>query len=137
MATWAMRQRYAWIDAKLAAGETFTREDISRAFTVTKQTASATVGEYRALQPDALRYDACAKVFCRSDWGAPTMESWKARADALQVALQQLTFAARTSGGTSGPDEFLMQACERAEAVVARAAISKVTGSSVAGTEEA
>lgn len=89
MATWAMRQRYAWIDAKLAAGETFTREDIVQAFTVTKQTASATVAEYRELQPDALRYDASAKVFCRSDWTAPKLEGWRGRAERAEVVLTE------------------------------------------------
>lgn len=67
MATWAMRQRYAWIDARLAADEPFNRDDIVSAFTVTKQTASATVREYQALQPDALRYCSVRKAFVRAD----------------------------------------------------------------------
>lgn len=33
-------------------------------------------------------------------------------------ALRALVFAARTSGGTAGPDEALMAACERAEAIL-------------------
>jgi hypothetical protein len=67
MATWAMRQRYAWIEARIAAGESFTREDIVRAFTVTKQTASATLREFRELHPDMVRYDGSRKAFVRAD----------------------------------------------------------------------
>ena len=62
-----MRQRYAWIDARLASGEPFNRDDIVRAFTVTKQTASATISEYQALKSDALRYDGARKAFVRAD----------------------------------------------------------------------
>lgn len=71
MATWAMRQRYAWIEARLAAGDAFNREDIVAAFTVTKQTASATLGEFQKLHPGKLAYDASGKVFVRSDAVAP------------------------------------------------------------------
>ncbi len=70
MATWAMKQRYAWIDARLAEGGSFNRDDIVQAFTVTKQTASATVAEYRALHPDTLRYDGSRKAFVRADAAA-------------------------------------------------------------------
>src|ERR1700761_426881 len=67
MSTWAMRQRYAWIDARLAASAAFNRDDIVRAFTVTKQTATATIRQYQALQPGACRYDASRKAFVRDD----------------------------------------------------------------------
>jgi hypothetical protein len=67
MATWAMKQRYDWITQKLEAGERFTRGDLVKTFYVTTQTASATLNEYRALHPDALRYDASAKAFMRAD----------------------------------------------------------------------
>ena len=38
---------------------------------------------------------------------------------ALREALRKLTFAARTSGGTAGPDAALMAACDEAEAALA------------------
>lgn len=67
MATWAMRQRYDWIKSRLDAGETFNRDDLVRAFTVTKQTATATISQYRDLNPGALRYDGSLKAFVKSD----------------------------------------------------------------------
>lgn len=39
--------------------------------------------------------------------------------DELVDALKHITFIARTSGGTPGPDAELMAACERAEATIA------------------
>lgn len=38
--------------------------------------------------------------------------------DAMRKALRKLTFAARTSGGTAGPDPDLMKACDDAEAIL-------------------
>ena len=117
MATWAMRQRYAWIDARLAAGEPFNRDDLVKAFTVTKQTASATIHQYQELQPDALRYDVSRKAFVRSD--APATAGLSRREIALSDALRRLVMLARTSGGTAGPDAALMAACAEVEAVLA------------------
>lgn len=37
---------------------------------------------------------------------------------ALWAALKRLTFAARTAGGTAGPDAELMAACDQAEAAL-------------------
>lgn len=65
MATWAMRKRYEWITATLDNGESFRRNDLVQAFTITKTTASATIAEYRALHPGVLRYDAHRKAFVR------------------------------------------------------------------------
>lgn len=67
MATWAMRKRYEWIAAKLEAGESFGRADLVEAFTITTQTASATVGEFMELNPGKLRYDKSRKAFVRDD----------------------------------------------------------------------
>lgn len=44
---------------------------------------------------------------------------------ALAKALKDLTFAARTSGGTPGPDAGLMSACDAAETALARVALAK------------
>ena len=44
-----------------------------------------------------------------------------AAAPDLLEALRKLTMMARTSGGTSGPDDDLMRACEAAEAAIAKA----------------
>lgn len=38
--------------------------------------------------------------------------------DKLREALKNLTLMARTSGGTTGPDRKLMEACEKAEAIL-------------------
>lgn len=38
-----------------------------------------------------------------------------ARIAELEKVLKELTFAARTTGGVAGPDEFLMRACRHAE----------------------
>lgn len=40
----------------------------------------------------------------------------------LRDVLKRLAFAARTSGGTPGPDKGLMAACDDAEALLAKAA---------------
>lgn len=88
MATWAMRKRYEWIDARLAANAPFNRDDIVQAFTVTKQTASATIREYCALQPDALRYDGARKAFVRAD----TPEGAKGLTRRERAALDVLTW---------------------------------------------
>lgn len=96
MATWAMKQRYAWIEQRLAAGEQFTRSDIVNAFTVTKQTASATVAEFSELNPGAMRYDAGRKAFVRSD-AAPFSKrkpsDWRATALGLLEALKRIEAA--------------------------------------------
>lgn len=44
-----------------------------------------------------------------------------ARIAELEKVLKELTFAARTSGGISGPDEFLMRACRKAEILLSSA----------------
>lgn len=67
MATWALRKRYEWIAGKLAAGESFGRADLVEAFTITTQTASATVSEFMELHPGQLRYDRSRKAFVRDD----------------------------------------------------------------------
>jgi hypothetical protein len=38
----------------------------------------------------------------------------------LRTALQQLIFAARTTGGTAGRDEYLCAACDEAERILSR-----------------
>lgn len=88
MATWAMRKRYEWITARLEAGEPFTRMDICDAFTVTKQTVSATVAQYDRLHPGAMRYDTARKAFVRGD--ALPLPS---KADARRLAADGLAFA--------------------------------------------
>lgn len=67
MATWAMKQRYAHIDALLEAGEAFTRADLCEKFYITTQTATATLNEYRAANPDKLQFDKHARRFIRAD----------------------------------------------------------------------
>lgn len=67
MATWAMRQRYAWINERAAAGESFTRADVVKAFTVTTQTVSATMREFEDLYPNVVRYCVSRKAFVRAD----------------------------------------------------------------------
>lgn len=96
MATWAMKQRYAWIEQRLAAGEQFTRSDIVNAFTVTKQTASATVAEFTEMNPDVMRYDAGRKAFVRSDatpFAKRKPSDWRATALGLLEALQRIEAA--------------------------------------------
>lgn len=122
MATWAMKQRYAWIKARAEAGESFTRADIVKAFTVTQQTASATLREFQSIYPNVIRYCASRKAFVRADLGAPAKDELGRRdASGLLDALRRLVFAARTTGGTAGPDEGLMKACAEAEAAIAKA----------------
>lgn len=122
MATWAMKQRYAWIKARAEAGESFTRADIVETFTVTKQTASATMREFQSIYPDIIRYCASRKAFVRADLGPPEKDGLRRRdASGLLDALRKLTIAARTTGGTAGPDEGLMKACAEAEAAIAKA----------------
>ena len=83
MATWAMRKRYEWIAAKVEADEPFNREDIVAAFTVTKQTASATVREYQALHPDTLKYDGRAKAFVAvTGFWSVQPQNWQVNEDA-------------------------------------------------------
>jgi hypothetical protein len=67
MATWAMKQRYAWIDQALDEGRPFGRRDLVEKFFITTQTATATLNEYRALYPGKLSFDKAAKVFVRDD----------------------------------------------------------------------
>lgn len=43
------------------------------------------------------------------------------RERAILRALKRLVFAARTSGGTPGPDAYLMAACDEAEALLSKA----------------
>lgn len=96
MATWAMRQRYAWIEARLSAGESFTREDLVRAFTITKQTVSATVREFQALNPGLMRYDGSRKAFVRSDAPVAGRSTKRELAliDALLAVRRELTIPA-------------------------------------------
>lgn len=60
--------------------------------------------------------------------------------DAAVEALRRLTFAARTTGGTPGPDAELMAACEQAETVLAAApklAVAQPAGETQAADERA
>lgn len=53
-------------------------------------------------------------------WGRAAARLQQKNARLLE-ALKKLTMMARTSGGTAGPDAGLMQACEEAEAAIAKA----------------
>ena len=116
-----MRQRYAWIDARLASGEPFNRDDIVRAFTVTKQTASATISEYQALKSDALRYDGARKAFVRADQ-APLAPRPKGATAALDRAWRAVDACGGTysdadeiSGYARGHRDALTAACREIE----------------------
>lgn len=130
MATWAMKQRYAWIDQRLASGVPFTRSDIVNAFTVTKQTASATVSEYEAIRPGAMRYDAGRKAFVRSDMPSfskrkPT--DWRATALGLLDALQRI----EATPAWGAPDRWETTPAEVRQ--LAREAIAKATRATTGG----
>ncbi len=88
MATWAMRQRYAYIAERLARGETINRADIVERFVVTKQTASATLQQFLGLNPGVMRYDGNRKAYASatSPTEARTKAEWRARALAAEAA---------------------------------------------------
>lgn len=56
-----------------------------------------------------------AAVFCKA---ADGLDRSTAQIKALREALKRLTVMARTSGGTAGPDQGLMDACEAAESAL-------------------
>lgn len=135
MATWAMKQRYGWINERLAAGESFTRADIVTAFTVTKQTASATMREFEALHPDVVRYDASRKAFVRADTPAAP-KGLNPRERGLLTASTELLEALKPFAATPIPPDakphhavnYNPVSATFADVLRARAAIAKVTG---------
>lgn len=63
MTTWAQRKRHEFIHAKAACGEPFNRSDLVEAFTITPQTATATLHQFEALYPDIIAFDQSIKAF--------------------------------------------------------------------------
>lgn len=60
----------------------------------------------------------------RPDEGACSPDEYRSVIGMLGKALKRLTFAARTSGGTAGPDAELMAACDQAEEALTLKAMS-------------
>lgn len=80
---------------------------------------------YRVLDArlQALRKKGLIRYGAKDGWSIAeeVKASLTAQRDELLSALQALVFAARTSGGTAGRDDYLVTACDVAETAIAKA----------------
>jgi len=67
MTTWAQRKRHEFIRERIKDGARLNRSDLVEQFTISKQTASATLHQFEALYPGVIAYDQRTKSFVRAD----------------------------------------------------------------------